>query len=826
MDQDLIATPVSRMVCSSCKHELDVSGRPAFSTVACPQCGMMLSVPVMLGQFMLVERMGSGGMGAVYRGLDLALNRFVAIKVMKAALGEDKKLIDSFIREAQSAAALNHRNIVQIYSCGQEQGQPYIVMELVSGGKMNHLFTQTEPMDEVKLLKISLDVADGLKAAHEVGLVHGDIKPENVLIDQSGTAKIVDFGLAQFVNAQKNRGEIWGTPYYISPERARGNNADHRSDLYSLGATMFHALTGQPPFDGETATDVVLARLKHPPPDLKVLRPELTDQTVALINRMMAADPSLRYPTSASLKSDMTAAFEAARDAKRHPKGKTKKKSGSLSSKIIGIAAVLLVVGTGYWLVSEFQEQQDLPPVVTAPKPPSITPPTEPPKPSDDMVKITMVTGKDGVARPLMEIKLFTPEEERAIAAAFAKLTSDDIMSSHRALSDLSKKMPRQSLRAVWMPVLQSIPLWAVDDRPRATKELEQLATRFKATQPEEHPVHMPKILAAHLTGVLPEEELVKRLDGWPAWYGDLVLFMSGAQNVARGQLADGGRQLDLFLGRSSRTEPVWVAALRPAARAWSDWAAELEALRRQNDVQLAEGNAAAVTASLDAFRKRAPLMFSSQITDDLKRASVVASGQRGERAEVRARSERLRVQEDLINVDTALAGVSPMILRNRDFRKAALSISTLPSDMKTAQGRKAAEWLYDMIEQLDQLKSYMIRAVDLQPYTRAEGSDLGGDVISATTVGVRLTLDGRSVSTRTWDSIPLRSYVKMAEFFANSTKLPEADRAKAFTALSLFSLLNGVFDAAVNYAQQAIALDPSAANEVHRLMPGLLTEG
>jgi serine/threonine protein kinase/tetratricopeptide (TPR) repeat protein len=785
----------------------------------------MLTVPVMLGQFMLVERMGSGGMGAVYRGLDLALNRFVAIKVMKAALGEDAKLIQSFIREAQSAAALNHRNIVQIYSCGQEQGQPYIVMELVTGGKMNQLFSTSKPMDEVALLKVSLDVAEGLKAAHEVGLVHGDIKPENVLIDQNGTGKIVDFGLAQFVNAQKNRGEIWGTPYYISPERARGNNADHRSDLYSLGASMFHALTGQPPFDGETATDVVLARLKHPPPDLKVLRPDLTDQTVALINRMMATDPSLRYPTSASLKSDMIAAMESAREARKSGKGKAKKRSGNTASRLIGLAALLLIMGVGYWLVSEFQDQQALPPASTVAKPPPPPKPVDPSKPADDMVKVTMVTGKDGVARPLMEIKLFTPEEDRGIAAAFALLTGDDIMAAHRALNELGRKMPSQSLRAMWMPVLEAIPLWAVDDRPRATKGLEQMASRFKSALPEEHPVHMPKVLASSLLGTLTPDELGKRLDGWPAWFGDLALFMAGAQAVASGQLDDGVGQLDLFLGRAS-VRPIWVDSLRPAARQWRDWAAELVALRRQNELRLAAENAAAATAALESFRKRAPLMFGPQLADDLKRAAKVSSGLRGEKAEARARAERAKVQEDLIKVDRALAGVSAMVLRNRDFRKAALSISTLVSDMKTEEGRKAAVWLRDMFDQLDALKAYMIRAVDVSPYTRADGSDLDGDVISANAVGVRVTLDGRSVSTRAWDTIPLRSYFKMAEFFTSSPRLPETERAQALAALALYSLMNGQFDTAITYAERAIALDPAIAANVRRLMPGLISEG
>ncbi|HMO03829.1 MAG TPA: protein kinase [Kiritimatiellia bacterium] len=819
MDQDLKATPVDRMVCSSCAKEVEVAGRPAFSAVACPHCGTMLSVPVLLGSFLLVERMGSGGMGAVYRGLDTALNRFVAIKVMKAAMGEDAKLVASFIREAQAAAALNHRNIVQIYSCGQEQGQPYIVMELVSGGRMNQLFTREQPMDEVKLLKLSLDVAEGLKAAHEAGLVHGDIKPENVLIDHAGTAKIVDFGLAQFVNAQQNRGEIWGTPYYISPERARGNKADHRSDLYSLGATMFHALTGQPPFDGVTAADVVLARLKHPPPDLKTLRPELADATVALIGRMMAADPALRYPTSASLKSDMTTALEAAKARKSSARTKHKP-ARSRSSLAIATIAFATLAGIGYWLFSGMDDLGAPPPVApTRPVKPA-TPPPQAEK--DDLFSLTTFTGPDGVERKAMQVALFAPDEERALAAAFGDLVLGDPMAVHRTLVELTRKLPRQGPRLAWMPLLQAIPLWLADDRTQVEADLKRLSDRFKAAQPDDHPIHMPKVLADYLLGRIDAAAFAARSATWPLWYTDFAAAMDGLRAVGAGDPAAAEQAFGRFLGRIDQG-PAWVDALRPAVAHWRDLNRETETANRATGTLIAAGRADAALHHLEATRATLPLLFLVRTDDALRRVQAAQTDLRADRAAIEARTQRITVQADLDAIDRALAGVSPMILRARDYRKAALSLSTLPSDMATREGRAAATWTKNLIDTLDGLKAFIIRSADRQPFTRADGSDLGGDVISATTLGLRVTLDGRAVSTRSWDSLPPASLVRVAEFYAAQTAIPAAERARALAALAAFSLINGATDLAEAQARRAIELDTSQAAQVRRLVPGLI---
>jgi hypothetical protein len=201
---------------------------------------------------------------------------------------------------------LNHPNIVQIYSFGVAHGQPYMVMELLEGGRMDQMIARGEYLSESLVFKLALDVAEGLNAAATIGLIHGDVKPENILIDHNGVAKVVDFGLAQFKQqAESEVKDIWGTPYYIAPEKIRGHPGDARSDIYSLGATLFHVLTLKPPFDGKTPIDVVKARLKAPAPAVRSLRKDVDPEVEAIIARMLEVEPIRRYPTYPSLLSDM-----------------------------------------------------------------------------------------------------------------------------------------------------------------------------------------------------------------------------------------------------------------------------------------------------------------------------------------------------------------------------------------------------------------------------------------------------------------------------------------------------------------------------------------
>ncbi|MCX7009103.1 MAG: serine/threonine-protein kinase, partial [Kiritimatiellaeota bacterium] len=201
---EILADHVEKIACANCGHHLDVSSLPIFTLFNCPECHIQQMVPGKLGNFLLLEELGRGGMGVVYRGMDLALGRPVAIKVMHKSLGDDQQFLDNFLREARAAAAINHRNVVQIFSFGREKGQPYLVMELVDGGRLDAFITSSQPLTEAQALDICLEVAEGLKAAQEAGLMHGDIKPANILFDKKGVAKVADFGLASFIRQQKS----------------------------------------------------------------------------------------------------------------------------------------------------------------------------------------------------------------------------------------------------------------------------------------------------------------------------------------------------------------------------------------------------------------------------------------------------------------------------------------------------------------------------------------------------------------------------------------------------------------------------------------------
>ena len=254
------------------------------------------------GNFLLERELGRGGMGGVYMGRDKMLDRPVAVKVMLPEYGSDEEFVGKFKKEAQAVARLIHPNIAQVYSYGIANGMPYIAMELVAGGSLDALMkNKGKDIDVPRVMKICEQVAQALRCAADQGLVHGDVKPENILLDANGNAKLVDFGLAAM---QKDTNEIWGTPYYIAPEKCRHQQVDYRADMYSLGGTIYHALTGQAPFEGDDANDVVKARFMGPPKKPSEVRPGLSPQIDRLVMTMLALEPQDRYPSFEALLED------------------------------------------------------------------------------------------------------------------------------------------------------------------------------------------------------------------------------------------------------------------------------------------------------------------------------------------------------------------------------------------------------------------------------------------------------------------------------------------------------------------------------------------
>ena len=251
------------------------------------------------GNFLLERELGSGGMGGVYMGRDKMLDRPVAVKVMLKEYGADAEFVEKFKKEAQAAARLIHPNIAQIYSYGICDGMPYIAMELASGGSLYSIMNANPGKTDIqRVMKICQQVAQALQCSTDQGFVHGDVKPENILLDANGNAKLVDFGLAAM---QKDTDEIWGTPYYISPEKVKKEPIDFRADMYSLGGTLYHALTGVAPFEGEDSVAVVKKRFEGMPAKPSSLRPEITPAIDALVMKMLAFDKENRYPSFEAL---------------------------------------------------------------------------------------------------------------------------------------------------------------------------------------------------------------------------------------------------------------------------------------------------------------------------------------------------------------------------------------------------------------------------------------------------------------------------------------------------------------------------------------------
>jgi serine/threonine protein kinase len=304
--EDSVADKMVTSVCAHCGNVIDVTGLEPGDGITCPYCGKEFSITRQFGNFLLERQLGSGGMGTVYLGRDMTLKREVAVKVLKPELVNDQKFIATFLREAEITASLNHPDIVQVYAFGKHENVYYLVVEYISGGSLDDKIMNRGKITELEGIEIGIAVARGLECALRRGLIHRDIKPGNILFSANNTPKVVDFGLSlSFETADHFDGEIWGTPYYVAPEKLERRPEDFRSDLYSLGATLFHAISGRPPYEGEDPNDVAMKHLNGNVVSLKAFVPGISDQTAYAVSKAMARHPEDRYDSYAEFISQL-----------------------------------------------------------------------------------------------------------------------------------------------------------------------------------------------------------------------------------------------------------------------------------------------------------------------------------------------------------------------------------------------------------------------------------------------------------------------------------------------------------------------------------------
>jgi predicted Zn finger-like uncharacterized protein len=300
-----------RFQCPNCLSVVAIEDSEAGQAVACGRCSSVIVVPAsrlaanaVIDDFVIEKEIGKGGLATVYLAHQISLDRPVALKILHEQYSSDEDFITDFIREARAAAQLNHPNIVQAYAVGQEDNIYYFAMEYVQGTTLKNVLTHSGRLVIDRALMITREIAKALDFAWQnKQLVHRDVKPDNIIVTETGQVKLADLGLARVSTdiTQSGEGEILGTPQYIAPEMLLGRSADNRTDVYSLGATLYHAVTGQYPFSGNTAGEIarkhISERLKAP----KQLVSEIPDPVSRLIEIMMAKRPGQRIQSSADL---------------------------------------------------------------------------------------------------------------------------------------------------------------------------------------------------------------------------------------------------------------------------------------------------------------------------------------------------------------------------------------------------------------------------------------------------------------------------------------------------------------------------------------------
>jgi serine/threonine protein kinase len=276
-----------------------------------------LSSTILSGRYRLESKLGSGGMSTVYLALDEVLDRPVAVKLLHREISEEADQLERFRREARAAARLSHPNLVGVIDAGEDDGRPYIVFEYIEGRTLKRRLQEEGGLPVDEAVAYAIEIGRGLTAAHARKLVHRDVKPQNVLIDPDGRAKVTDFGIARSLE-QKGMtatGRVLGTTDYVSPEQAMGEDVDERSDVYSLGVVLYEMLAGDVPFQAETQVGVAMKHVNEPMPDVQAKRPEVSAAVASVVDRATTKDPRDRYSTVAQMVRDLeqTLEVEAAR---------------------------------------------------------------------------------------------------------------------------------------------------------------------------------------------------------------------------------------------------------------------------------------------------------------------------------------------------------------------------------------------------------------------------------------------------------------------------------------------------------------------------------
>lgn len=822
--------------CHACEAPIDLAGQQGFSNVECPKCGALSVVPLQFGNILLLNVLGIGGMGTVYRAVDLSLNRYVAIKIIRKKFAGDPKFIETFAREARAAASVNHPNVAQVYSFANHEGLYYLTMELLERGSLDDRITKLGKVSETDVLQIGAQVAAGLRAAQQRGLLHRDIKPGNILFNGEGIPKIVDFGLAsaqQDVAGEKAADGgmvVWGTPYYIAPEKLRGLAEDFRSDLYSLGATLFHALAGRPPFDAKTASEVVAKHTTTPAHNLKTYNTTVHDVTANVIGRMIAKEPNDRFESYDALIHELQQAERQMQQAKTGPVIVTETgERVPITSIIITIAVVVIAIAAIVLLWvnrSKFGLVSD-------------TPPPTPPKP----VATATATNKTAAITPPVPISEEVDfNENEPWTQTWNLLLSDLAQVKYQAALEDSEKLKQQTrnlpLQRRWVAFMEGVTLVAAGRSAEAQPIFRSVSIGLVKPKLADKvtPTNLVGPLLGIMTEILTPDDLEAGLSKAPDWAAALSRFTIGLKQYETGNIEEAQKSLRQYEKLTVDKSQPWAYALQPLARRLADDIERIPAVLAGIDKAIDAGDLDAALKTIRDVRSKTRLAAYKAPLDE-REARIAKAREEVQRKaeETRKQAEEARQaalakareaeQQARLNAEAEVKHVQSIDastatpLANYDFKGASAKYEQLAPKPASAEGLAALNQRLAAMRWLMEFKLQLTADIRAKPYEATtlvtrKNMTMQGKLVRATETEFTFVLPYGEMQAE-WRDFAPATLQKLGEFYAQAFAASEkpAIRARRYVAVAVFAKYYNLNFA--NDLKQATQLDPAIESEI-----------
>jgi eukaryotic-like serine/threonine-protein kinase len=772
----------AHQVCPACGTAIDTTGADPLARVACPKCGEKVRVERAFDQFFLLETLGIGGMGTVYKARDTRLDRLVALKLLRKDLEGGVNQAVQLQQEARVAASVNHPNVVQVFSSGTDHEQFYLVMELVDHGSLDDFIEQQKRLPEEQVLEAGIQVAKGLRAAHRKGLIHRDVKPANILFSDEHTAKISDFGLAG-VAAQEaeTRGEVWGTPYYVAPERLKNEPEDLRSDIYSLGATLFHAVAGRAPIAGETNSAVVLRDLKEHPLDLRAVAPDVSPAMARVLNRMIAPEPAHRFSSYDELVAELEKAYNILTGREDVDPAVRRRKTLAL------IGATALILAAIATVIVVFVRKHERTSATTAAS-----------AQLREMVAVAKLEYEAADARHELLIN-----HHKVAGAAFAKIAMDarvkqPLYDWARLQQGLAAMVGRETSQArqAFQDVENSGQLGFA-------KEDTDLATFFIATA--------KTLLAA---GIVPASQGVKSTNT----YSIFALLLFALKDIEQSDTEAAAPLLERFVAAQPEEKYAWIADYKPLAQKYLDDCRLYATWKRQPKDKGSGRDLTATLADLRDLRKK--IKMRTAMSEELASEEKSLAARLSDR-EKKGNASRPRQRKEAVNVEmpgwnAAMASYRKQVpLYNFAAANAAVKSPRLtePSLKQSQDGtKKKAQWLVDW---KGKLIADINRAQFAGPIADVSGVQYQG-ISNATADQLALKTPYGTVGVP-WTKLAPKTLLAISSSFVQPSAPDAADRQWLS---AVFAAETGQAESARQLAEAAAKTKPDYRGQISLLLP------